>query len=639
MSQYGLLFQRAAARFGRWFRLQPCRASVVVLTVVFAPANCFAQLRVVNYNIAQLIGDEGALENVLASLQDDTVPGFAVPVSMFVFQEVRNADFVPLLNLVNATAPPGITYNGATYTNINEDGTGGAQAMFYRTDLIDEFENGHADIYTQAGRYTDRWRMKLLDYPSINAWFWLYSSHLKSDTGPANQTLRLQGAQAVRSDADALGVNQNIIYLGDLNLYNNSEPAYLHFLSAGNGQAFDPLGTGSWAGLANAYKHSQSPRLVNMGGLVGGGLDDRFDFQLSNTGFNDGEGLSLMTNVYRSVGNDGMHFDQAINNGNNFYYPGNVAASNILADWLHEASDHVPLIVEYQLPAVMAGLMTSNYGRVIQNSAFAVQVDVTNEADVEIAEGADELDYTATGSLGFSGVFADTVFALGDVSSSLFPLNTSVVGVRNGRVTLNSASQAVKNPTVVLDVTGTIVRPSNPSFSNSADIDEMNLPYKFEADTGVQSLTVNVFNLGYDPLQALLDIDSVTAVSVPFSFVGGLENNIGRWAGQLTFGFDTTALATGNYKASVNIITSDENIPGQTASQLNLTLSVAIGDTQACVADVTGNGLVDVDDLLIIINAWGPCANPKRCPADVAVNGAVDVDDLLTIINAWGVCQ
>jgi hypothetical protein len=639
MSQHGLSFQRAAARFGRWFPLQPCRAGLIMLAIVLTPTNAFAQLRVVNYNIAQLIGNEGALENVLASLQDDNVPGFAVPVSMFVFQEVRNADFVPLLNLVNATAPPGITYNGATYTNINEDGTGGAQAMFYRADLLDEFENGHADIYTQAGRYTDRWRMRLIDYPSISAWFWLYSSHLKSDTGAANQNLRLLGAQAIRSDADALGVNQNIIYLGDLNLYNNFEPAYLHFLSAGNGQAFDPLGTDSWAGLANAYKHSQSPRLDTAGGLVGGGLDDRFDFQLCNTGFNDGEGLSLMSNVYRSVGNDGMHFDQAINNGNNFYYPGNVAASNILADWLHEASDHVPLIVEYQLPAVMMGSMASNYGRVIQNSEFAVQVDVTNEAEVQVADGADELDYTATGSLGFSGVFADTVSALGDVSSSLFPLNTSVVGVRNGRVTLTSASQAVKNPTIILDTTGTIVRPSNPSFSNSADINEINVPFKFEADTGVQSLTVDVFNLGYDPLQALLDIDSITAVTMPFSFVGGLENNIGRWAGQLTFGFDTTALATGNYNASVIINTSDENIPGQAASQLNLTLSVAMGEAQMCVADVTGNGLVDVDDLLIIINAWGACANPKDCPADVTANGAVDVDDLLTIINAWGVCQ
>src|SRR5688572_15288089 len=96
-----------------------------ILAVVFGlliPSMSLAQLRVVNYNIAQLVGDQAALENVLASLQDDNAPGFATPVSMFVFQEVRNADLIPLLNLVNATAPDGITYAAATYTNFNEDG-------------------------------------------------------------------------------------------------------------------------------------------------------------------------------------------------------------------------------------------------------------------------------------------------------------------------------------------------------------------------------------------------------------------------------------------------------------------------------------------------------------------------------------
>jgi len=54
-----------------------------------------------------------------------------------------------------------------------------------------------------------------------------------------------------------------------------------------------------------------------------------------------------------------------------------------------------------------------------------------------------------------------------------------------------------------------------------------------------------------------------------------------------------------------------------------------------------GNGIVDVDDLLAVINAWGPCANPNDCPADVAPPGGndiVNVDDLLAIINAWGPC-
>ena len=53
--------------------------------------------------------------------------------------------------------------------------------------------------------------------------------------------------------------------------------------------------------------------------------------------------------------------------------------------------------------------------------------------------------------------------------------------------------------------------------------------------------------------------------------------------------------------------------------------------------DLTGDGLVDVDDLLMLINAWGPC-DTAPCIEDIAPsggNGTVDVDDLLTVINGW----
>jgi hypothetical protein len=57
-----------------------------------------------------------------------------------------------------------------------------------------------------------------------------------------------------------------------------------------------------------------------------------------------------------------------------------------------------------------------------------------------------------------------------------------------------------------------------------------------------------------------------------------------------------------------------------------------------CEADIApqgGNGSVDVDDLLAVINSWGKCAD---CAADINGNQVVDVDDLLAVINAWGGC-
>lgn len=57
-----------------------------------------------------------------------------------------------------------------------------------------------------------------------------------------------------------------------------------------------------------------------------------------------------------------------------------------------------------------------------------------------------------------------------------------------------------------------------------------------------------------------------------------------------------------------------------------------------CDADVapqTRDGVVNVDDLLAVINSWGPCSG---CDADIDENGTVNVDDLLAVINAWGPC-
>jgi hypothetical protein len=50
---------------------------------------------------------------------------------------------------------------------------------------------------------------------------------------------------------------------------------------------------------------------------------------------------------------------------------------------------------------------------------------------------------------------------------------------------------------------------------------------------------------------------------------------------------------------------------------------------------------VNVDDLLHIINTWGPCSGacPPTCSADIAPAGGdcmVNIDDLLAVINNWG---
>ncbi|MCH7546894.1 MAG: hypothetical protein IID30_10895, partial [Planctomycetes bacterium] len=55
-----------------------------------------------------------------------------------------------------------------------------------------------------------------------------------------------------------------------------------------------------------------------------------------------------------------------------------------------------------------------------------------------------------------------------------------------------------------------------------------------------------------------------------------------------------------------------------------------------CLADITGDGTVNVTDLLSLLGAWGSC--PAPCPPDINADGTVNVTDLLDLLGAWGAC-
>jgi hypothetical protein len=57
------------------------------------------------------------------------------------------------------------------------------------------------------------------------------------------------------------------------------------------------------------------------------------------------------------------------------------------------------------------------------------------------------------------------------------------------------------------------------------------------------------------------------------------------------------------------------------------------GEPDACgmPGDADGNGVINVDDILIIIGNYG-CVN---CPGDLNGDGVIDVNDLLIVLNCW----
>ena len=164
-----------------------------------------AQVRIVNYNLAKLAGDQNAIRAALAEMALDNSHGFAVVPAVFTFQEIRAADVVEL-DANFAAAFPGVPFVRGTFTTSGtEDGSAGAQCMYYRSDLLTEVVSGHVDINTGASRNTDRWLLQLNGYTSAASKFYVYSSHLKASNTSADAQERNTGAIAMRANADALG--------------------------------------------------------------------------------------------------------------------------------------------------------------------------------------------------------------------------------------------------------------------------------------------------------------------------------------------------------------------------------------------------------------------------------------------------
>ena len=57
-----------------------------------------------------------------------------------------------------------------------------------------------------------------------------------------------------------------------------------------------------------------------------------------------------------------------------------------------------------------------------------------------------------------------------------------------------------------------------------------------------------------------------------------------------------------------------------------------------CVGDIASphNGMVDIDDLVLVITSWGPGGGDG--PADLNHDHIVNIDDLVLVITHWGMC-
>lgn len=172
----------------------------------------------------------------------------------------------------------------------------------------------------------------------------LYGVHLKAGNGDDDALDREAEASALRSYLNTLAPDANFLVTGDFNVYTAAEEGYQRLVesqSDDDGRLFDPIDqAGEWHNdAAFAHIHTQSTR-SSYGGWNYGGMDDRFDFILASSSVLESTNLNYVAGSYTAFGNDGNHFNDAINSGNNS------AVSDETADALVEASDHLPVVLE-----------------------------------------------------------------------------------------------------------------------------------------------------------------------------------------------------------------------------------------------------------------------------------------------------
>ena len=222
--------------------------------------------------------------------------------------------------------------------------------------------------------------------------------HLKAGNSDAAE--RTTAARKIRWHIDQETNGENIFLAGDFNIYSPTEGAFTTFTEKGKHPLTDPIDQiGEWSNDDYyARVHTQSTRTTSFGGGSTGGMDDRFDWILTSQDLEKGDNqVQYVFGSYKAFGNDGQHFNTAINIGTN------QAVSSEIADALHAMSDHLPVVMEVSYSYV--------------NSVDEVTVQ-------------EPIIYSTNHSISITGVGANTIH-----SASLYDINgREIFKNENGKV-------------------------------------------------------------------------------------------------------------------------------------------------------------------------------------------------------------
>ncbi|GET30596.1 hypothetical protein [Prolixibacter sp. SD074] len=179
--------------------------------------------------------------------------------------------------------------------------------------------------------------------------------HLKAGSETADISTRATEAQNIMAELERMGWNGNVIFSGDCNLYNSDEQAFRNLVAPSDVSYsfYDPPGReGNWHNNSTfADIHTQSTHTSTTGCASGGGMDDRFDFILVQEDLlNNTNNLSYKEGSYRTIGQDGQHFNKSLIDGSNADYPQDLVTA------LYNNSDHLPVTMQLIVDQAATGI-------------------------------------------------------------------------------------------------------------------------------------------------------------------------------------------------------------------------------------------------------------------------------------------
>jgi len=296
-------------------------------------------------------------------------------------------------------------YAMSTYQATSSGGIssgGGPNALIYNTQTVQLLASvpvdppgGTAQLGSSSGEYREVMRYEFAPAgiaPAATNEFYIYVSHYKASTGPANETARAGEAQIIRNNSATLPANAGMLYVGDYNPTGGSgEAGYQTIIAPGINQGIDPMNP---SGATDIDWSTNS--LMDQKTESAPDLRYRNDLQIMSTNIFYGQagGLALVPGTYHIFGNNGTTpYQGSVSVGNsaltNIPAGAPIDAATLYRD-LTNASDHLPVVADFTVPVparALPGLRLVNFV-FSSNAGFQFSVSNIDGTPITLAEQA-----------------------------------------------------------------------------------------------------------------------------------------------------------------------------------------------------------------------------------------------------------